>query len=94
MTNDELQQLKSAIKVRPNDTWGSSVILKLIAKVESLAADAGRYKHLRKSALMGYPSSEGSNLKDAYLVITGYGWEDSEAIVDQAVDATMAKEKA
>lgn len=53
------------------------------------ALEAARYRFLRDHALMSYPSSEGSDQKDAYLVVTGYGWEDNPATVDEAVDAAM-----
>lgn len=52
--------------------------------------DAERYHGLRARACMGYPSGEGSDSKDAYLVITGYGYDDNASVVDAAVDATRA----
>lgn len=60
------------------------------AEIEALRPDAERYLWLQESALMGYPSGEGSSEKDAYLVITGYGDEASAAIIDEAIDAAMA----
>ena len=52
--------------------------------------DAERYHGLRARACMGYPSGEGSDSKDAYLVITGYGYDDNASVVDAAVDAARA----
>lgn len=52
--------------------------------------DAERYRVLRDNALMGYPSAEGSSNKDAYLVVTGYGWDDNQKIVDEAVDTAIS----
>lgn len=63
-------------------------------KAERDAKDAERYRHLRDEALMYYPSGEGSQSKDAYLVVTGYGWEDNPDLVDEAVDAVIAAKAA
>ena len=57
------------------------------------AEDAARYRWIRNNALMGYPSAEGSRNKDAYLIVTGYGYKESPSVVDEAVDAAIAKSK-
>lgn len=51
--------------------------------------DACRYRYLREGAVMHYMSAEGSESKDAYLTITGYGHDDSVASIDNAIDAQM-----
>lgn len=59
---------------------------------EDDARDAARYRYLRESACEGYPSSEGSCNKDAYLIITGYDdlYPMTDAQKDAAVDAALA----
>lgn len=61
-------------------------ILALISRLRGAERDAGRYRWLRKNVCMGCPSPEGSHYKDAYLVVTGYGYEESGDITDAAVD--------
>lgn len=61
-------------------------------EVEALRADAARYRWLRDHVIFGYPSSEGSNDKAAYLVVTGYGYRESKKLTDQAIDAVRAAE--
>ena len=51
--------------------------------------DARRYRYLLEGAVMHYMSAEGSESKDAYLTITGYGHDDSAASIDNAIDAQM-----
>lgn len=68
------------------------VVLELIAEVESLRKDAARYRWLRKEAVMFHVSCEGSNNKDAYLSVTGWGDDDSSEIIDNAVDFEMKKQ--
>ena len=54
------------------------------------AKDAKRYRWLREQACWGYPSSEGSDNKDAYIIITGYGHAcGNNDAVDSAIDAAM-----
>lgn len=66
-----------------------AVILALIAKVESLAADAERYRWLRDMAhpSMGYPRNEVWATDHRDMMI------ESENL-DSIIDAAMAKEKA
>ena len=65
-------------------------IAALLDALEAAQKDAARYRWLRANACWGYPSSEGSSSKDAYLVITGYGVSGN---ADAAIDAVMnAKE--
>ena len=64
-----------------------SKILALISRLRAAEMDAKRYRWLRKNVCMGCPSPEGSQYKDAYLVVTGYGYEESEDLTDAAVDA-------
>lgn len=59
------------------------------AEIDALRADALRYRWLRDHVIFGYPSSEGSSNKDAYLVVTGYGYRERKNLTDQAVDAAM-----
>jgi len=61
-------------------------------EVEELRANALRYQWLRDHVIFGYPSSEGSNDKAAYLVVTGYGYRESKKLTDQAIDAVRAAE--
>jgi len=61
-------------------------------EIEALRADALRYRWLRNHVIFGYPSSEGSSNKDAYLVVTGYGCKKSKKLTDQAIDAAIAAE--
>lgn len=58
---------------------------------DALARDAARYAWLREGASEGYPSAEGCNNKDAYLVITGYDdqYPMSDAEKDAAIDSAM-----
>ena len=58
----------------------------------ALRADALRYRWLRNHVIFGYPSSEGSSNKAAYLVVTGYGYRERKNLTDQAVDAASAAE--
>ena len=58
----------------------------------ALRANALRYQWLRDHVIFGYPSSEGSNDKAAYLVVTGYGYRASKKLTDQAIDAAIAAE--
>ena len=58
----------------------------------ALRADALRYRWLRNHVIFGYPSSEGSSNKAAYLVVTGYGYRESKKLTDQAIDAASAAE--
>lgn len=58
----------------------------------ALRADALRYRWLRNHVIFGYPSSEGSSNKAAYLVVTGYGYRESKKLTDQAIDAVRAAE--
>ena len=58
----------------------------------ALRADALRYRWLRNHVIFGYPSSEGSSNKAAYLVVTGYGYRESKKLTDQAIDAAIAAE--
>lgn len=51
--------------------------------------DARRYRYLREGAVMHYMSAEGSESKDAYLTITGYGHDDSAESIDNAIDAQI-----
>jgi hypothetical protein len=54
--------------------------------------EAARYRWLRDGAAEGHPSSEGSNNKDAYLVITGYDDQYPMSLdqKDAAVDVALA----
>ncbi len=61
----------------------------LSARVAELEADAKRYRWLRKNCYESYPSGEGSENKDAYLVITGHGYGLTDAQKDAAIDAAM-----
>jgi hypothetical protein len=63
---------------------------RLRAECEALRADAERYRWLRCEAFLGCPSPEGSSLKDAFLVIQGYGYCLEDEQVDEAVDAARA----
>lgn len=67
-------------------------LLKLKQENESLKKDAARYRWLRKRAVMFNVSCEGSNNKDAYLSVTGWGDDDSSEIIDRAVDFEMEKQ--
>ena len=64
------------------------------AEIVRLWEDAARYRLLRENACESYPSGEGSNSKDAYLVITGYDDlypmtnEQKDAAVDEAFRIT------
>ncbi len=64
------------------------------AEIVRLWEDAARYRLLRENACESYPSGEGSNNKDAYLVITGYDDlypmtnEQKDAAVDEAFRIT------
>lgn len=62
------------------------------SEIEALRADAARYRWLRDHVIFGYPSSEGSSNKAAYLVVTGYGYRERKNLTDQAVDAASAAE--
>ena len=62
------------------------------SEIEALRADAARYRWLRDHVIFGYPSSEGSSNKAAYLVVTGYGYRESKKLTDQAIDAVRAAE--
>jgi len=59
--------------------------------------DGERYRWLRSNVQWGYPSPEGSDNPDAYLVITGYGHHYGKPTavnaVDAAVDAAIARMK-
>lgn len=57
--------------LRPGGTH-EQLLGDVIAEIERLQADAARYRWLRKNCFEWYPSAEGANDKDAYLVITGY----------------------
>lgn len=48
--------------------------------------EAKRYRWLREGAVMHYVSAEGSEGKDAYLTVTGYGYDDSPDVIDSAID--------
>lgn len=61
-------------------------------EIAALRADAARYRWLRDHVIFGYPSSEGSSNKDAYLVVTGYGCKKSKKLTDLAIDAAIAAE--
>lgn len=61
----------------------------LITDEQIAEIDAARYRWLRKNVCMGCPSPEGSQYKDAYLVITGYGYEESGDLTDDAIDTAM-----
>lgn len=61
------------------------------AEIAALRQDALRYRDLRKAAVYGLPSCEGSSQKQAFLVITGYGDDESADLTDQAVDEAIAQ---
>ena len=61
----------------------------LISRMRASERDAGRYQWLRKNVCMGCPSPEGSQYTDAYLVVTGYGYEESGDLTDDAIDTAM-----
>lgn len=103
-----IQQDYSAECVRAASTYdyvvdavGQLVDAGVLVTTGPLAAPAGneqemnaaRYIFLRDTAIMGYPSSEGSRNKDAYLVVTGYGYADSKDTVDTAVDTARAAQQ-
>lgn len=56
----------------------------------ALRTDAQRYQGLRDNACEGYPSCEGSQNKDAYLVITGYDYPMTKEQKNAAIDAALA----
>ena len=70
-------------------------VSKSSSEIDTLRRDAARYRWLRDGALEGYPSSEGSSTKDAYLVITGYDalYPMNDLQKDAAIDAAMKGEK-
>ena len=86
---DRMKQTHSQSLVEAVADVGSDAYHK-IAHLESinaeLHADSLRYRWLKKNACWGYPSSEGSDNKDAYLIITGYGYKGD---VDAVIDAEM-----
>lgn len=73
----------------------AAVVAHIDAQMELDRKDAERYRWLREGAYEGYPSSEGSSNKDAYLVITGYDslYPMSDIQKDAAIDAELAKNK-
>ena len=71
--------------------------VRLAASVNALRLDAERYQWLRDSSCsIGYPSGEGSEQEDAYLVITGYNerYQLTTPQKDEAVDNEMRKQGA
>lgn len=68
----------------------ASAIAELEQECAALRKDAGRYQELRDIACEGYPSCEGSQNKDAYLVITGYDYPMTKEQKDAAIDAALA----
>jgi hypothetical protein len=66
---------------------------RITAERDALEKDAARYRWLRGEVCMGYPSGEGSNAKDAYLVVTGYGHIASPSLINAAIDAAMKEQK-
>ena len=72
-------------------------VARLGAEIVALRLDAERYQWLRdNSCSVGYPSSEGSENEDAYLVITGYDerYQLTTPQRDEAVDNEMRKQGA
>lgn len=61
------------------------------AEIAALREDALRYRDLREAAVYGLPSCEGGSKKHAFLVITGYGDDESADLTDQAVDEAIAQ---
>ena len=69
-------------------------VARLGAEIVALRRDAERYQWLRDSSCsVGYPSSEGREQEDAYLVITGYDerYQLTTPQRDEAVDNEIAK---
>jgi len=58
----------------------------------AMARDGLRWGHVLSHARWGYPSSEGSQYEDVYLVVTGTKYEDQEHAL-RILDAAMAKEQ-
>jgi len=89
MTDDDIKRHRAAAQ---RDLLGRSFIgatvLALFDRLEAAERDARRYRGLRESALMDYPSAEGSNEPGAYLTVTGYG--DNREMIDRAVDTALA----
>ena len=81
----------------PTCSKAGCVNARLGAEIVALRLDAERYRWLRDSSCsVGYPSSEGSESEDAYLVITGYDerYQLTTAQRDEAVDNEMRKQGA
>ena len=70
---------------------GSDVIDRLTAERDAAVADADRYRWLRSNCCMFYPSAEGSQYPEAYLVVTGYGDLRRDELIDKAIDAARAE---
>jgi len=70
-------------------TISCGTVESLIARLRAAEMDAARYRWLRKNVCMGHPSPEGSQYEDAYLVVTGYGYEESNDLTDAAIDTAM-----
>ena len=79
----------------PTCSKAGCVNARLSAEIVALRLDAERYQWLRdNSCSVGYPSSEGSENEDAYLVITGYDerYQLTTPQRDEAVDNEIAKQ--
>lgn len=91
MTNEEIE----AIAQRPTccKPFGEAVTLSRAERdaLVAMARDGLRWKYVMSHAYWGYPSSEGSQYEDVYLVVTGTGYEDQEHAL-RILDAAMSKE--
>lgn len=83
-----------AAALAAHESYWHKVADERAAEIVRLWEDAARYRLLRENACESYPSGEGSNNKDAYLVITGYDDlypmtnEQKDAAVDEALRIT------
>lgn len=77
------------------EPFGESVRLSRVERDElvALARDGMRFQFVLNDACYGYPSSEGSQYEEVYLVVTGTQANDQEHAL-RIIDAAMAKEGA
>ena len=61
-----------------------------VAALLPMRKDAERYRFLRSQTTFGSTSCEGADVKDVYVVITGYGYQTAnDAAIDLIIDERM-----